>query len=184
MVIGLLVLSISACNDYKKITYQASDFYVTACDNLSDTLAITYKQPRSLSFFNDSTWTDSTISQNAGAILDSLELYPNSSVVTTPLDSLIGFFTAPTDTGYISLHVAPNDWVFFLNDYVQFHLFSEQGDLIAPIDQTIKPEEVLACDTLKVKQEYTLTDSRYLFQLIHTNKSLHDTVNLWMAPKQ
>jgi len=183
LVVSLLILSITTCDDYKKITYEASDLIITACDNLNDTLA-TYKQPRSLSIFNDTTWVDSTVNEIAGKVLDSLDLDPDSSIVTAPLDSLIGFFNSMTDTGYIALHVTPDNWIFLFNDYIQFHLFTDQGDTVNPISQSILPEEVLACDTLKVKQEFSLTNNRYLFQLIRTNKTLNDTVNLWMTPKE
>jgi len=185
LIAGLLILSLSTCDDYKKITYEPSDFFLTACDNLNDTLA-TYKQARPLAFFNDSTWADSSISEIAGAVLDSLEAYPDSSVVSAPLDSLVGFMPSQSDTGYISLHGTPDTWIMMFDNYIQFHLFTEQGDTIQPQSQSILPEEVLACDTLKVKNEYNLAESRYLFQFIRTNKTLNDTlpVNFWMTPKE
>lgn len=187
LIAGLLILSLSTCDDYKKITYEPSDFFLTACDNLNDSLA-TIKQPRSLVSFGDSTWVDSTVSEITGVLLDSLENLPESSMISAPLDSLIGLNPSQTDTGYISLHVTPDTWVMMFNNYIQFHLFTDQGDMVQPQSQSILPEEVLACDTLKVKNEYNLTESRYLFQFIRTNKTVEDTVgnvvNFWMTPKE
>ncbi|NQT98228.1 MAG: hypothetical protein HQ562_10850 [Candidatus Marinimicrobia bacterium] len=131
--IGIVLIALIGfgCDDYSEEDYGYSELESAACQIMQDSLVIELNLTEIAGY--DSTWIDSNIYSNIGAISDSL-IFDILSVITQDSCYLIETIDVSDSTAYFNLSVIEDgSYAFFFNHDISFELVNASGQIVTGI---------------------------------------------------
>lgn len=185
----ILILLLSACEDFQSETYDIDRTDARACTIISDT-TLKVINTRSLAQINNR-WSYDQLADSTQTAVDTLI---RRDAMVMALDSCYNFITdEAVDTSYLALSGNGNPLVIYLNDYLNIAVFDKSGNELSASDNTMAPELVGGCveqiedkykPLIKTRLEYQTQADNYLLRIIKIDQTEKSRFRTALVNKQ